>query len=39
MKRILFAALLAAFAAVSYAASSPYNNEAGQQERHQPEVG
>ena len=39
MKRVLLAALLAGFAAVSYAASSQYNTEAGQQEQHQPDLG
>jgi len=39
MKRILVAVLLAGFAAVSYAADGQYSNDAGQQDRHQPEVG
>jgi hypothetical protein len=39
MKRILLAVLLAGFAAASYAANGPYNNDAGQQDQHQPEVG
>jgi hypothetical protein len=40
MKRILLAVLLAGFAAVSFAAGNgQYNNEAGSQDQHAPQVG
>jgi len=38
MKRNLIAALLAAFAGVAVASNSQYNNDAGEQDLHAPQV-